>query len=84
MITSITRTNSGCCGNNDILVQWATNGTTNNHLQASNGTANGSYSAGTFANVANVVVTTATTNYLDVGAVTNTTTHDRYYRVTSP
>ena len=83
-ITSITRTNSGVDGNNDILLQWNTNGATNNHVQVTTGTANGSYSTNGFANLANIVVTTATTNYLDVGGVTNTTTHTKYYRISSP
>ncbi len=83
-ITSITRTNSGVDGNNDILIQWNTNGATNNHVQFTTGTANGSYSTNGFANLSNIVVTTATTNYLDVGGVTNTTTHTRYYRISSP
>ncbi len=83
-ITSITRYNSGVDGNNDILLQWKTNGATNNHVQVTTGTANGSYSTNGFANLANIVVTTATTNYLEVGGVTNTTTHTRYYRISSP
>ncbi|MGD0057895.1 MAG: hypothetical protein ABSD58_00615 [Verrucomicrobiia bacterium] len=77
-ITSITRVNSG----HDILLQWNTNGTTNNHVQVTTGTANGSYSASGFANLANIVVTTATTNYVDVGGATNTPS--RYYRISSP
>lgn len=83
-ITSITRTNSGVDGNNDILINWSANGTTNNHVQVATGTANGSFSANTFANLANIVVTTPTTNYLDVGGTTNTATGSRYYRISSP
>jgi hypothetical protein len=83
-ITSIVLTNSGVDGNNDILITWNTSGTTNNHVQVTTGTANGSYSTTGFANLANIVVTTATTNYLDVGGATNTTTGARYYRISSP
>jgi hypothetical protein len=77
-------TNSGVDGDNDILITWNTSGTTNNHVQVTTGTANASYSTAGFANLANVVVTTATTNYLDVGGATNTTTGARYYRISSP
>jgi len=83
-ITSIVVTNSGVDGNNDLLITWNTSGTTNNHVQVTTGTANGSYSTTGFANLANIVVTTATTNYLDVGGATNTTTGARYYRISSP
>jgi T5SS/PEP-CTERM-associated repeat protein len=83
LITSITRTN-GVDGNNDILIKWNTNGTTNNHVQVTTGTANGSFSTNAFANLANIVVTSPTTNYLDVGGATNTTTGARYYRISSP
>jgi hypothetical protein len=83
-ITSIVLTNSGVDGDNDILITWNTSGTTNNHVQVTTGTANASYSTAGFANLANVVVTTATTNYLDVGGATNTTTGARYYRISSP
>jgi len=84
LITSITRTNSGVVGNNDILIKWNTNGTTNNHVQVTTGMANGSFSTNAFANLANIAVTTTTTNYLDVGGATNTTTGARYYRISSP
>ena len=84
LITLITRTNSGVDGNNDILLQWKTNGATNNHVQVTTGAANGSYSTSGFANLANIVVTTATTNYLDVGGVTNMNNRTRYYRISSP
>jgi hypothetical protein len=80
-ITSITRTNSGVDGNNDILIKWNTSGT-NNHLLVTSGTANGSYSANGFVNLANFAVSTATTNYVDVGGGTNVPA--RYYRVSSP
>jgi hypothetical protein len=80
-ITSITRTNSGVDGNNDILVKWNTTGT-NNHLQVTSGTANGSFSTNAFANLANYAVTTTTTNYVDVGGATNNPA--RYYRISSP
>ncbi|MGA2604821.1 MAG: NHL repeat-containing protein [Verrucomicrobiia bacterium] len=83
-ITSIVVTNSGVDGNNDLLITWNTSGTTNNHVQVTTGTANGSYSTNGFANVASIVATTATTNYLDVGGATNTTTGARYYRISSP
>ena len=83
-ITSITRTNRGVDGNNDILIRWNTNGTTNNHVQVTTGTANGSFSTNTFATLADIVVTTPTTNYVDVGGATNTPTGARYYRISSP
>jgi uncharacterized repeat protein (TIGR03803 family) len=84
LITSIARTNGGGGGNNDILIKWNTNGTTNNHVQVTTGATNGSFSTNAFANLANIAVTTPTTNYLDVGGATNTTTRARYYRISSP
>lgn len=80
-ITSISRTNSGVDGNNDILIKWNTTGT-NNHVLVSSGTANGSYSTNTFTSVASIAVTTTITNYVDVGGATNVPT--RYYRISSP
>jgi hypothetical protein len=42
----------------------------------------GSYSGFGFIDVTNLVITTATTNFLDVGALTNMPS--RYYRIWSP
>lgn len=81
-ITSITRTNTGVDGNNDILIKWNTTGT-NNHLLVTSGTANGSYSTNaTFTSLASIAVTTVTTNFVDIGGATNAPNH--YYRVSSP
>ena len=85
VITSITRTNAGLGnGNNDVLIQWNTSGSTGttNHLLVSSGTANASYSTSTFTVLTNIVVTTTTTNYLDAAGATNRPA--RYYRVSSP
>lgn len=76
-ITSIVRTNT-----HDLLITWNTSGT-NNIVQVSSGAeADGSYSSNDFADVTNIVVTTATTNFWDVGAATNYPA--RYYRILSP
>jgi hypothetical protein len=76
-ITSIVVTNT-----TDLLITWNTSGT-NNIVQVSSGAeADGSYSSNDFADVTNIVVTTATTNFWDVGAATNYPA--RYYRIRSP
>ncbi len=75
-ITSIVRTNA-----NDLLITWNTTGT-NNLVQVTAGTgAGGSFSTNGFADVTNIVITTATTNFVDVGALTNKPA--RYYRIWS-
>jgi hypothetical protein len=68
-------------GNNDLLIKWNTTGT-NNHVLVTSGTANGSYSASSFASLASIAINTATTNYVDVGGATNKPS--RYYRISSP
>jgi hypothetical protein len=76
-ITSIARVNA-----NDLLITWNTSGT-NNIVQVSAGTgASGSFSTTGFTDLTNLVVTTATTNFWDVGAATNSPA--RYYRIRSP
>jgi hypothetical protein len=76
-ITSIVLTNT-----NDLLITWNTAGT-NNIVQVSAHTdASGSFSTNVFADLTNIVVVTATTNFWDVGAATNGPS--RYYRVRSP
>ncbi len=73
-ITSIVRSN------NNIVINWTTGIGQTNALQATAGTANGSYATNNFANIFSVTnaVTTAT-NYTDVGAATNIPS--RFYRV---
>jgi N-acetylneuraminic acid mutarotase len=76
-ITSIVRTNA-----NDLLITRNTIGTTN-YVQINAGVGpSGSYSGFGFIDVTNLVITTATTNFLDVGALTNMPS--RYYRIWSP
>src|SRR5579859_5461129 len=76
-ITSIARHNA-----NDLLITWNTSGT-NNVVQVSTGMGvRGSYSTNDFTDLTNIVVTTATTNFLDVGAATNSPA--RFYRIRSP
>jgi hypothetical protein len=76
-ITSIVRTNV-----TDLLITWNTSGI-NNIVQVTAGTPpSGSFSASGFTDVTNIVVTTATTNFWDVGAATNYPA--RYYRIRSP
>jgi hypothetical protein len=73
-ITSIVRSN------NNIVINWTTGIGQTNALQATAGTANGSYSTNNFANIFIVTNTvTTSTNYFDLGAATNTPA--RYYRV---
>jgi hypothetical protein len=83
-ITSVTRTNSGVDGNNDILIKWNTGFPlyTNNHVLVTSGTANGSYSASSYSSLASIAVNTTTTNYVDVGGAMNKPA--RYYRISSP
>ena len=71
-ITSIVRTN-----HNDLFITWNTTGTSN-IVQVSSGTG-GSYSNSSFADLTNIVVTTTTTNFWNVGALTNGPA--RYYRI---
>jgi hypothetical protein len=76
-ITSIVRTNG-----TDLLITWKTSGT-NNIVPVTPGTgASGSYATNGFTDVTNFVVTTAMTNFWDVGAATNMPS--RYYRIRSP
>ncbi|MGD0061759.1 MAG: kelch repeat-containing protein, partial [Verrucomicrobiia bacterium] len=76
-ITSILPTNA-----HDLLITWNTAGVSN-IVQVTAGTgASGSYSTNGFTDVTNIVVTTATTNFYDVGAATNYPA--RYYRIRSP
>jgi hypothetical protein len=73
-ITSIVKSN------NDILINWTSGIGQTNALQATAGTANGSYSTNNFANIFSVTNTvTTSTNYTDVGGATNVPA--RYYRV---
>lgn len=73
-ITSIVRQT------NDILITWSTTGNgTTNRVEVSSGAVNGSYT-NNFTNLSSdKFITTATTNYLDVGGATNTPS--RFYRV---
>ena len=71
-ITSVVRTNA-----HDLLITWNTGGTSN-IVQV----ATGSFSINGFTQVTNLLVTTTTTNFLDVGAATNSPA--RYYRIRSP
>ena len=76
-ITSIALTNV-----NDLLITWNTSGATN-MVQVSPGAgASGSYWTNSFADLTNIVVTTVTTNFWDVGAATNGSA--RYYRIRLP
>jgi hypothetical protein len=76
-ITSIVLTNA-----KDLLITWNTSGT-NNIVQVSAGMgAKGSFSTNGFTDLTNIVVTTTTTNFWDVGATTNRPA--RYYRIRSP
>jgi hypothetical protein len=69
-ITSIVRTNA-----NDLLITWNTSGTSN-IIQVTPSLGTG------FSNLASFVITTSTTNYLDVGAGTNKPA--RFYRIELP
>ncbi len=65
---------------NDVLVSWLMAPGATNALQASIGTANGSYTTNTFTDifvVTNNTTTATLTNFLDLGADTN---KSRYYR----
>ncbi len=76
-ITSITPTNAI-----DLLITWNTTGT-NNIVQVTAGAdASGSFSTNGFIDVTNLVVTTTTTNFWDMGAATSNPS--RYYRIRSP
>jgi hypothetical protein len=76
-ITSIVGTNA-----NDLLITWNTSGISN-IVQVTAGTgAGGSFSPNDFTDLTNLVVTTAMTNFWDVGAATNSPA--RYYRIRSP
>ena len=94
-LTIISGTNSCCTGavspasfritsivrsNNNILISWTTGIGQTNALQATAGTANGSYATNNFVNIFSVTnAVTTSTNYTDVGAATNFPS--RYYRV---
>jgi hypothetical protein len=73
-ITSIARS-----GNN-IVLAWTTEGITNIVQVTTNTT--GNYNTNNFVNLANLVITTITTNYVDVGGATNKPA--RYYRIREP
>jgi galactose oxidase-like protein len=76
-ITSIVSTNA-----NNLLITWNTSGT-NNIVQVGAGLgAGGNFSTNVFTDLTNLVITTTTTNFLDVGAATNSPA--RYYRIRSP
>ena len=77
-ITSITQTS------NSIAISWTTGGAgSTNELQATAGTANGSYATNNFATIFAVTnILGSATNYTDMGGATNTPA--RYYRVRSP
>jgi N-acetylneuraminic acid mutarotase len=76
-ITSIIQPNA-----TDLLITWNTSGT-NNIVQVTAGAdASGSFSTTGFIDLTNIVVTTAMTNFYDVGAATNMPA--RYYRIRSP
>jgi subtilase family serine protease len=73
-ITSIVKSN------NNILINWTTGVGQTNALQATAGTANGSYATNNFAAIFTVTNTvTTSTNYTDISAATNKPS--RYYRV---
>jgi len=76
-ITSITR--SG----NDVTVNWNTSGSPGqfNYVQASPGSANGSY-PGTFVDIATITIAGTTASFTDVGGVTGNP--HKYYRIRSP
>jgi uncharacterized repeat protein (TIGR03803 family) len=69
---------------NDIQISWSASAGTTNIVQVTNGAADGSYSTN-FADLSPMIFVVGsgvpTTNYLDAGGVTNTTTSSRYYRV---
>jgi len=65
---------------NDIRIDWQTPLGATNSLQATAGTANGSYSTNDFADIFGVTnATNTSTNYVDVGGATNSPS--RYYRI---
>ena len=73
-ITSVARSN------NNVFIVWMTGIGKTNALQATAGTAGGSYGTNNFADIFTVTNTTGPlTNYLDVGAATNVPS--RFYRV---
>lgn len=76
-ITSIVQTNAS-----DLLIAWNTTGTSNIVQVSPGAVADGSFSTNSFMDLTNIVVTTATTNFWDVGALTNGAA--RYYRIRSP
>jgi len=80
-ITSITRTNVG--GLASLNVVWTTTGGTTNVVQATNGSANGSYSTNNFAGISgNILIPgsgAVTNSYTDVGGGTNRPS--RFYRI---
>jgi hypothetical protein len=73
-MTSITRS-----GNNVVLT-WTTQGASNVVQATTNAT--GDYNTNNFVNLTNLVITTLTTNYVDVGGATNQPA--RYYRIREP
>ena len=79
-ITSITRTPT----TNDITINWNTSGVNGqfNYVQASPGSANGSYNTNNFVVIATNTIAGATASYTDTGGATNRPA--RYYRIWSP
>jgi hypothetical protein len=73
-------TDIGVSGSN-VVLSWNTQGITNAVQVTTNTT--GGYSPSNFVNLATIpVVTTPTTNYIDMGGATNKPT--RYYRISQP
>jgi hypothetical protein len=72
-ITSMVLTNRS-----DVLITWNTMGATN-IVQVSGGFGAGGGDTSNFTDLTSFVVTTATTNFLDIGAATNGPA--RYYRI---
>jgi len=76
-ITEVALTNA-----NSLLISWNTLGVSNIVQVSSGSPTNGGFSTNYFTDLTNIVVTTATTNFWDVGAGTNAPA--RYYRIRSP
>ena len=65
---------------NNIVLTWTTEGISNIVQVTTNAT--GNYNPNNFVDLANIVITTLTTNYVDVGGATNKPA--RYYRIREP
>ena len=72
--------NSIARSGNNIVLTWTTEGVSNIVQVTTNATAN--YNTNNFVNLANLVITTTTTNYVDVGGATNKPA--RFYRIREP